>query len=67
MSGLQLMVDQDKCCGFGNCVLVAPGLFDLDDDRHLAYALEPEIGPGARGAVDRAMDGCPTDAISLAP
>ena len=30
--GLEVEIDRDVCMGSGNCVYVAPWVFDLDDD-----------------------------------
>ncbi len=55
-------VDLELCCGYADCVVVAPEVFDIGDDG-LAYAL-----PGAEVAaetVQEAVDICPMAAIRV--
>jgi ferredoxin len=59
---IEAIVDADLCIGAGNCVHLAPGAFELDDD---GVAL-----PLAGGAVDEdrlrlAARSCPTGAIAV--
>jgi ferredoxin len=61
---VQIHIDRDKCCGYGNCVLAAPDVFALDDISNLAVALVTEPDEALRPAVDRAIDECPTEAIT---
>ncbi|MFF7194963.1 cytochrome P450 [Streptomyces sp. NPDC008079] len=54
--------DADACVGAGNCVLVAPSVFGLDDDGAVAV-LRERIGAADRAAADAAAAGCPAAAI----
>ena len=59
---LIVSIDQSRCIGAGNCVHIAPTVFQLDDE-NIAYLLDP-------GSVDDdtlidAARSCPTDAIYL--
>jgi ferredoxin len=29
---MEITVDSDKCCGYGDCVLAAPDVYELGDD-----------------------------------
>lgn len=60
--GLEILIDREKCMGSGNCSFWAPGVFDLDDE-NIAVVLDPEASPEDR--IVLAMQGCPTQAISL--
>jgi ferredoxin len=60
--GLRITVDPAKCMGSGNCLFWAPGVFDLGDD-DVAYVVDP--GAAAERQVMQAMEGCPTQAISV--
>lgn len=61
---IRLAVDRETCLGYGNCVLVAENLFDLDDDG-LAVVKRDVVGEAEREAVRRAVYDCPTDSISF--
>ena len=59
---LIVSIDQSRCIGAGNCVHIAPTVFQLDEE-NIAYLVEP-------GSVDDetlidAAKSCPTDAIYL--
>lgn len=59
---MKIEVDQDKCCGYGDCVLAAPEAFELGDDG-VAHVIE-----GARVAEAEARQGaaaCPVAAITV--
>ncbi|MEV4582562.1 ferredoxin [Nonomuraea jabiensis] len=60
---MKVTIDQDKCCGAGTCVLVAPDVFDQRDDDGIVILLSErppaELGP----AVREAADVCPGAAI----
>lgn len=58
---MRITIDRDICAGHGQCELVAPGLFQLDDD---GYAeLLRQSGPSDAQAADRAARACPAGAI----
>lgn len=61
--GLQICANRDTCRGYGNCVLAAPELFELDDDG-LVVVLQREVDESLRGQVERAIYDCPTDSIA---
>lgn len=61
---MEITVDVDKCCGYGDCVIAAPEVFDLGDDG-IATVL-----PGAQPTMEHAMDAadaCPVSAIQVDP
>ncbi|MFI5533045.1 ferredoxin [Kitasatospora sp. NPDC051853] len=62
---MQVTVDQDRCCGSGQCVLTAPAVFDQSEDDGLVRVLDPEPGPAELPAVRLATALCPGGAISL--
>jgi ferredoxin len=51
------------CEAHGQCVLVAPELFDLDDDDNLTWDVNPD--ESQRGKVERAVRACPVQAITV--
>ena len=62
---MRITVDGGKCCGYGNCVLIAPKLFDLRSSDNLAYALNETPGEDERADLEQAIAECPTEAISV--
>ncbi len=61
---MRISIDTGKCCGAGQCVLVAPGVFDQDDDG-IVVLRDPAPMDGARDAVLDAAAICPADAIRV--
>ncbi len=55
-------IDQSRCIGAGNCVQIAPTVFQLDEE-HVAYLLDP-TSVDDETLLDAARS-CPTDAIYL--
>jgi ferredoxin len=61
---MRIEIDRAICDGYGNCVFVAPEVFDLDDE-NLVTLLVDTITDETRPAVELAIDECPMRAISL--
>ncbi|GAA0375916.1 hypothetical protein Acor_73180 [Acrocarpospora corrugata] len=57
--------DRSVCAGSGNCVRIAPDLFDQDDDEGLVVVLQPEPPPERDRAARQAENNCPTGAIKV--
>ncbi|AWW40818.1 ferredoxin [Streptomyces sp. AS58] len=62
---MKVIVDHDKCCGAGNCVLSAPEVFDQSDQDGTVLLLDPEPAEEHRSAVEDAVTACPGTAISV--
>lgn len=62
---MKVTVDQDKCCGAGNCVLRVPAVFDQREDDGIVTLLGSEPDPRLHDAVREAADVCPSGAISV--
>jgi ferredoxin len=60
----RVSVDEDMCQGYGNCVLVASDLFDLDVNGK-AVARSDSLDAGKAEIARMAVYDCPTQAISL--
>jgi ferredoxin len=60
---LRLVVDLNRCQGYGQCVYAAPAVFRFRGEEVLEYDYAPE--PGARREVERAAAACPVQAITL--
>jgi ferredoxin len=58
-------VDQDKCCGSGQCVLLVPEVFDQREEDGIVVLRDPEPDPGLWPDVREATALCPAAAITL--
>jgi len=61
----KVTVDQDRCCGSGQCVLLAPEVFDQRDEDGIVVLLEPEPADELEPKVREAAMVCPAAAITL--
>jgi ferredoxin len=52
------VVDEDACCGHGDCAAIAPDLFRVDD-------IAVVLGPGDEDTVRTAARACPAAAIEV--
>ncbi|ASO20739.1 ferredoxin [Actinoalloteichus hoggarensis] len=62
---MRISVDQDKCCGAGSCVLVAPEVFDQRDEDGIVMLLDAQPAADVHDRVREAADVCPASAIQL--
>lgn len=53
-------IDENACCGHGDCLDVAPQIFALSDDE-----LATVIGDGPPELLVRAAESCPSAAIAI--
>ncbi|MEU8243498.1 ferredoxin [Actinoplanes missouriensis] len=65
MTELRVAVDRELCCGAGQCVLLAPAVFDQDEDDGIVVLLEAEPAEAYRKVVTEAAAVCPTGAIAI--
>ena len=62
---LRAFADRERCCGYGICVQLCPGVFKVGDDG-LVY-LENEIVPAALAEqATEAAASCPAQALRVA-
>jgi ferredoxin len=62
---MKVTVDQDKCCGAGTCVLLAPDVFDQRDEDGIVVLLDETPGEELHEIVSEAARVCPGVAISV--
>ncbi|MFD8534166.1 ferredoxin [Streptosporangium canum] len=62
---MKVTVDEDKCCGAGQCVLIAPEVFDQREDDGIVILLDAEPPEQLRVPVREAAGVCPAAAIVL--
>jgi ferredoxin len=56
----KLIIDKEKCMGFGVCVSLCPQMFKLNNE-----GKSEVIDQNASCDYQKAIDSCPTQAISL--
>jgi len=61
ISGLSVRIDRERCIGSGNCVKVAPEVFELDDGNIVNF--RADAGDIDRDRMTEACDVCPVDAL----
>ena len=59
---MRVVADREACVGAGQCELLAPEVFEVDDDGAVRV-LQPE--PDDDSAVRDAVQQCPTGALSI--
>ncbi|WP_058042042.1 ferredoxin [Streptomyces roseifaciens] len=62
---MRIEIDKDLCCGAGTCVLLAPDVFDQNDEDGTVILLDATPGAEQRAAVEEAVVRCPTAVISI--
>ena len=62
---LRVVVDGEVCCGAGNCVLIAPGVFDQDSNTGVVVLLDSQPARGMESVLRQSAELCPVAAISL--
>jgi ferredoxin len=61
---IRLEANRDTCSGYGNCVVAAETIFDLDDDG-LVVLKQAVVGDDQLRAARQAAYDCPTDSITV--
>ncbi|WP_425826708.1 ferredoxin [Streptomyces fractus] len=62
---MKITVDEPKCCGAGQCVLVAPEVFDQRDEDGIVLLLDATPPQEQHAAVREAAQVCPAAAIAV--
>lgn len=60
----RIKAELDVCQGFGNCVVNAPDLFDLDDD-DVVVVLRDLVDDAERAHAEHAARSCPVSALTI--
>jgi len=61
----RITIEEDACCGAGQCVLAAPLVFGQRDEDGVVLLLD-EVPPASeRAAIDDAARGCPAGVIEV--
>lgn len=59
---MQINIDRDSCCGAGQCVMLAPAVFDQDEEG-IVVLLDENPPEALHPAVREAQSMCPTGVI----
>ncbi|MFD9812206.1 MULTISPECIES: ferredoxin [Streptomyces] len=62
---MKITLDADKCCAAGQCVLVAPEVFDQRDEDGVVVLLDDAPPAERHDAVREAAAFCPAGVIEL--
>lgn len=62
---MKVIIDQDKCVASGQCVMVAPDVFDQRDEDGIAVLLTGNPPAGLADDVKQAAMICPALAITV--
>jgi ferredoxin len=63
LAAMRIVVDLNRCQGYGQCVFLAPSVFDLHGEEALMY--DPGPDETQRLPVVRATAACPVQAIRV--
>lgn len=61
---MKIHVDYNRCTGLGICESLAPDVFEVNDDGELELKAD-SVPDGQLVDVEAAVDGCPTEALSI--
>ena len=59
---MKIEVRRDVCVGYASCMVIAPDVFDVDDD-NLVVVLNDSPGQELHAAAQQAARSCPKSAI----
>lgn len=61
---MKVHIDREICTGHGRCYVLAPEVFESDDDGYGMVIVE-EVPAGLEDAARRGVANCPESAISI--
>lgn len=62
---MRIDFDRSACQGHNRCYLLAPELFDVDDEGYAVLRIDGEVPEGLERKAQLAADNCPEYAISV--
>lgn len=62
---MKITVDEDKCCGAGQCALIAPEVFDQRDEDGVVVLLDARPPAEQHALAEEAASVCPAAAIEV--
>ncbi|HEB3531160.1 TPA: ferredoxin [Burkholderia cenocepacia] len=64
-NGLEIHVDPEKCLAYGNCVSIAPDVFDLPSGVKAVILLKREVAAHELEEMQEAVRSCPVRALTI--
>jgi ferredoxin len=61
---MKVDVDRERCQGHGRCYVLAPQVFEPDDDGY-GFAIATEVAAEFEDAARKGAGNCPEDAITI--
>ena len=62
---MRIVFDRDKCQGHSRCYMLAPELFDVDDEGYAVVRVDGSVPAELERQARLAADNCPEFAISV--
>ena len=62
---MKIKFDRDACQGHNRCYMLAPELFDVDDEGYAILLVDGDVPDELAEKAQLAVDNCPEDAIAL--
>lgn len=62
---MRIRLDREACQGHNRCYLLAPELFDVDDEGYAVLLVDGEVPPELEEKARLAADNCPEYAITV--
>ena len=62
---MKVAIDRERCQGHGRCYVLAPEVFEPDDDGY-GFTIAPEVPAHLHEAARKGAGNCPEDAITIA-
>ncbi|WP_338785573.1 ferredoxin [Streptomyces sp. DG1A-41] len=62
---MKVVADYEKCCSAGQCAVLAPDVFDQDEDDGVVVILDAEPPAQLHDAVFQAVTACPGSALRV--
>ena len=62
---MKISYDREKCQGHNRCYMLAPEIFDVDDEGYAVLKIEGELPADLTDKAQLCVDNCPEFAIEL--
>jgi ferredoxin len=62
---MRVVLDPQNCQAYANCLLTAPDVFDLDEEKGVAIIKQEHPAEELRSEVEEAVRSCPVQALTL--
>ena len=62
---MRITYNRDACQGHNRCYMLAPELFDVDDEGYAILLVDGEVPPSSTRKRNSACDNCPEYAIEV--